>query len=192
MILPIVGALAAGCIGGALMSVIYDFGTIFSNWLGGLLGGPSLGQRKVTLTGMVVDAAIGCALGALSMGLVELANILGEFGADAGNIADGGAAPVRAGQQELRFLRLVQNTERINLPGGGYRIPDILDRAAGMIGEVKNVSELSYTQQLRDYVAYAKANGLQFDLYVRTSTTLSGPLQAAVDAGDINLFKVLP
>jgi hypothetical protein len=103
----------------------------------------------------------------------------------------GGAGPVRLGQQGLDQLGFVQNTSRIRLPGGGYRVPDVLDEAAGVIGEVKNVQSLSYTSQLRDYVAHAQANQMQFDLYVRGSTRLSGPLQEAVDAGDINLFRWL-
>jgi hypothetical protein len=106
--------------------------------------------------------------------------------------ARGGAGPVRVGQQGLDALGVTQNTTRIALPGGGYRVPDILDEAAGVIGEVKNVQSLSYTSQLRDYVSYAQANQLQFDLYVRGSTQLSGPLQQAIDDGFINLWRSLP
>ncbi len=61
-----------------------------------------------------------------------------------------------------------------------------------MIGEVKNVSRLSYSSQLRDFSAYAGSNGLQFNLYVRGGTQLSGPLQGAVDSGGINLIRNLP
>jgi hypothetical protein len=108
------------------------------------------------------------------------------------NTARGGAGPVRVGQQGLDALGVTQNTTRIALPGGGYRVPDILDEAAGVIGEVKNVQSLSYTSQLRDYVSYAQVNQLQFDLYVRGSTQLSGPLQQAIDDGFINLWRSLP
>ncbi len=104
----------------------------------------------------------------------------------------GGAGPVRVGQQGLNAAGVTQNTTRIPLPNGGYRVPDILDIPGGVIGEVKNVQSLSLTAQLRDYVAYAKANGLRFDLHVRTSTTLSGPLQQAVNNGDINLIRSIP
>lgn len=63
-----------------------------------------------------------------------------------------------------------------------------------MIGEVKNVSYQSYTQQLRDYVAIAKDEDLVFVLYVRglNGTRLSGPFQEAIEAGEIVLMKVLP
>lgn len=52
--------------------------------------------------------------------------------------------------------------------------------------------DLSYTAQLRDYVAHAQANGMRFDLYVRESTRLTGPLQQAVDDGLINLIRKMP
>jgi hypothetical protein len=53
---------------------------------------------------------------------------------------------------------------------------------------VKNVGSLSYTNQLRDFAAYARANpGWTFDLYVRPTTQLSGPLQQAIANGDIAL-----
>jgi hypothetical protein len=113
-------------------------------------------------------------------------------GSVATNTARGGAGPVRVGQQGLDALGVTQNTTRIALPGGGYRVPEILDEAAGVIGEVKNVQSLSYTSQLRDYVSYAQANQLQFDLYVRGSTQLSGPAQQAIDDGFTNLWRSLP
>jgi len=109
------------------------------------------------------------------------------------SVTRGGVGPVRVGQEGLDAVGVVQNTTRIPRPSGtGYRVPDILDEAGGVIGEVKNVQSLSFTQQLRDYVWYAGQNDLQFDLYVRGSTTLTGPLQTAVDDGLINLFRDIP
>lgn len=70
-------------------------------------------------------------------------------------------------------------------------MPDVLDRSAGVIGEVKNVANLSYTSQLRDYVAYAQHEGFRFDLTIRRTTELSGPLQDAVSRGDI-VLRYLP
>lgn len=61
-----------------------------------------------------------------------------------------------------------------------------------MLGAVKSLSNLSYSNQLRDFAAYAQQEGLQFKLYVRGSTTLSGPLQAAVDSGTFTLLRNLP
>lgn len=58
--------------------------------------------------------------------------------------------------------------------------------------EVKNVSRLSYTNQLRDFATYARDNELQSNLYVRSGTQISRPLQQAVDSGMINLIRGLP
>jgi Restriction endonuclease fold toxin 7 len=55
-----------------------------------------------------------------------------------------------------------------------------------VLTEVKNVASQSHTQQLRDYAAFASANGLRFDLWVRSTTTLSGPLLDAIEAQTIN------
>jgi RHS repeat-associated protein len=66
-----------------------------------------------------------------------------------------------------------------------YRVPDELDPVAGVLREVKNVSKLSYTSQLRDYAAYAQQQGYTFELVTRQGTELSGPLQAAIERGEI-------
>ncbi|MDZ7578228.1 MAG: putative toxin, partial [Candidatus Nanopelagicales bacterium] len=74
---------------------------------------------------------------------------------------------------------------------GRKRIPDGINKAA--VSEVKNVQNLSYTRQLRDYADYASQNGLRFDLYVRggeSPTTLSRPLEAAVQSGEISLRPI--
>lgn len=65
--------------------------------------------------------------------------------------------------------------------GGRTRIFDGLTDSA--VSEVKNVGYQAYTQQLKDSLSYAQANGLEFNLYVRggvNPTTLSGPLQDAI------------
>ena len=67
------------------------------------------------------------------------------------------------------------------------RVPDVLNHSAKIIGEVKNVGSLSYTSQLKDYAAYAAQNGYTFELTVRSTTQLSGPLQQAVSNGSIVL-----
>jgi len=97
-----------------------------------------------------------------------------------------------AGSEGEAAAGIVKNTQRIPSlsDSAAYRIPDELGN--GVLGEVKNVSNLSYSSQLRDFAAYAQQQGLQFNLYVRGSTTLSGPLQAAVDDGTINLIRKLP
>lgn len=88
---------------------------------------------------------------------------------------------------------IVKNTERIASESGtaAYRVPDILDHSAMVIGEVKNVESLSYTSQLRDFASYASGNGYTFELWVRPTTQLSGPLQEAVSSGEI-VLRFLP
>lgn len=97
-----------------------------------------------------------------------------------------------AGAAGEQAAGIIKNTQRIPSLSGtaSYRIPDELTSTA--LGEVKNVANLSYTNQLRDFAAYAQQEGLGFNLYVRGSTTLSGPLQDAVSAGQINLIRNLP
>ena len=73
--------------------------------------------------------------------------------------------------------------------GGRVRIPDGL--TSTVLSEVKNVGSLSYTQQLRDFASYARANGLRFDLWVRPTTQLTGPLSQEVASGAINL-RIIP
>ncbi|GAA3819456.1 hypothetical protein CSO01_05480 [Cellulomonas soli] len=111
----------------------------------------------------------------------------------AANAAVDGMVGVRAaGAAGEQAAGIIKNTQRIPSLSGtaSYRIPDELTSTA--LGEVKNVANLSYTNQLRDFAAYAEQEGMGFNLYVRDSTTLSGPLQDAVSAGQINLIRSLP
>ncbi len=84
---------------------------------------------------------------------------------------------------------IAKNTARIPSASGtaAFRIPDVLDHGAQMIGEVKNVGRLSFTSQLRDYASYAQTNSYQFQLWVRPGTVLSEPLSAEVAYGNILL-----
>jgi len=65
---------------------------------------------------------------------------------------------------------------------GRNLFPDEVTRIS--LTEVKNVKRLSFTRQLRDYNKYAKDTGRKFILVTRTRR-ISGPLQDAIDAGDI-------
>ena len=96
------------------------------------------------------------------------------------------AAVRAAGQSGENAAGIVKNTARIPSSTGSaaYRIPDELGN--GVLGEVKNVKSLSYSSQLQDFVSYAQTNSLRFNLYVRESTTFSGPLQNLIDTGVIN------
>jgi hypothetical protein len=68
-----------------------------------------------------------------------------------------------------------------------YRIPDELLHDQKILREIKNVSSQSYTNQLKDFNAWAKQNGYQFILEVRPGAKLSGPLQEAIKNGEIIL-----
>jgi RHS repeat-associated protein len=72
--------------------------------------------------------------------------------------------------------------------GGKARVPDGL--TAETLSEVKNVARLSYTAQLRAYVAYSQAKGLEFDLFVRASTRLSAPLVDLETQGVIQIKHI--
>lgn len=72
-----------------------------------------------------------------------------------------------------------------------YRVPDVLDKAARIMAEVKNARLITYTSQLADYVAYAQAEGLAFYLFVRAGASLSPAVQAAVDRGLI-ILRTIP
>ncbi|MGH3391007.1 MAG: putative toxin, partial [Actinomadura sp.] len=100
-----------------------------------------------------------------------------------------GPDPCRVGQAGERAAGITKNTNKVQI-NGRTRIPDELN--ATTIGEVKNVKYQHLSTQLKDDLAYARQNGLQFNLYVRSDTRLSGPLQELVDAGRINLVRNLP
>jgi hypothetical protein len=103
----------------------------------------------------------------------------------------GGAAPVRLGQAGEDAVRGVFNIgSKVKIPiNGRFRIPNGMTPTT--LSEVKNVKALSFTRQLRDFADYAQQTGRRFDLYVRPSTTLSGPLRDAIGLGTINL-KFIP
>ena len=67
-----------------------------------------------------------------------------------------------------------------------------METETGMKGWATRVSYLSYTNQLRDFVAYAQQENLTFELTVRNGTKLSGPLQQAIAAGQITLKTFKP
>ena len=73
--------------------------------------------------------------------------------------------------------------------GGRTRIPDGLTTKT--LSEIKNLKHLSATSQIRDFVRYAQKETLTMDLYVRRSTTFSGPMEKLISSGLVNL-KFLP
>ncbi|MFC0583873.1 RHS repeat-associated core domain-containing protein, partial [Ralstonia solanacearum] len=136
-------------------------------------------------------------------GLIELGLIANEIAtADVPMIGGGlGGAVARSttrmagqigrdGEAAVRASCDIGSKETLTI-NGRTRIPDGLIPGVSL-SEVKNVSRQSATQQIRDYVAYAEANGLRVDLYTRTDTRLSGPMQQMISDGRINLLPILP
>ena len=90
-----------------------------------------------------------------------------------------------------RAVRAVYNIGPMKLfiVFGRQRIPDGVTGSA--ISEVNNRAYQALTLQLRDYVEIAHREELRFDLYLRSNTQVSGPLQQLIDHRVIHR-KVIP
>jgi|GEM_PF-741854 len=84
-----------------------------------------------------------------------------------------------------RAVGITGHKTRIMMPNGKTRVPDFIDTTRGVLTEVKNVRSLNFTRQLRDYHTFAQNNRLTFELFVRSDTKLSRPLQNAINQGTI-------
>jgi RHS repeat-associated protein len=117
--------------------------------------------------------------------LGRLAAMLGR-----GSAARGATAAARqlgrAGEAAVRAAHDIGPSQAIKI-GGRTRFPDGLTSTT--LSEVKNVQSLSYTSQLRDYAAFARQEGLTFNLYVRPGAQLSQPLLDA-RAGRVNILEI--
>jgi nucleotide-binding universal stress UspA family protein len=109
---------------------------------------------------------------------------MGEGGEGARTRVEAAQQLGRTGEAAVRALHDIGPSQSIKI-GDRTRFPDGLTPTT--LSEVKNVQSLSYTSQLRDYAAFARQEGLAFDLYVRQGAHLSGPLQEAIRSGAINL-----
>ena len=107
------------------------------------------------------------------------------------NPLTGTALARQLGQEGENAVGITGPKVGIEMPSGATRFPDAFDKDTNVLDEVKNVSSLSYTQQLRDYAAYTQQRGGTFNLWVRPSTRLSGPLLQAKNAGQI-IVKYIP
>jgi RHS repeat-associated protein len=100
-------------------------------------------------------------------------------GMEAGIVAS--AAKGKAGEV---LVDIVKNTRHIESATGtaAYRIPDILDRGNKVIGDVKNFSRTLYmSDQLRDFIAYAKDRGYTLVLRVADPSRVSKKLRQEVE-----------
>jgi RHS repeat-associated protein len=98
------------------------------------------------------------------------------------------------GQAGETISGILKNTQRINSLTGTaqYHIPDQLLKSQRLISEVKNVAQLSLTNQIKDYSAFAQQEVYTFELWVRETTKLSQPLQKLIDNGQIILKHLEP
>jgi hypothetical protein len=106
------------------------------------------------------------------------------------NRAIGRIAEDVSGINQANKVRIPSATETAN-----YRIPDELTSTT--LREIKNVSYLDYTPQLRDFVAYSQQNNLQMQLWIRPNFTIYGPgttispqLQNVINKGFIRIFTI--
>lgn len=70
-----------------------------------------------------------------------------------------------------------------------YRIPDRITPTT--VEEVKNVSRLSYTRQIKDYQLYANSVNKQLIIHARPTTCFTGPMRRLIDDGSI-FVKIIP
>jgi hypothetical protein len=74
---------------------------------------------------------------------------------------------------------------------GQKRVPDQLDDTARTLTEVKNTQYQPYTRQLRDMAEWAKREGYEFLLKVRTDARLSKPLLEAEKRGEVVIERCI-
>ncbi len=145
--------------------------------------------------------AFGRAFGATLIAAVPFAKSVRGRSASAAESASttmrasrGGAAVVRMGQAGERAAGITGPKSKVG-PGmstrSGYRIPDNVNRNTRTLTEVKNVSRLDFTPQLKDYYNWCQQNGYKMVLYTRRDTQLSKPLQDLIRQGKIE-HKFLP
>jgi hypothetical protein len=61
------------------------------------------------------------------------------------------------------------------------RIPDAIDHAEKSLTEVKNKAKVYLTNQMKDFIAYAKKNDYTFNLVTKKGAELSKPLMKALE-----------
>lgn len=83
-------------------------------------------------------------------------------------------------------LGLIKNTKMLEQTSF---IPDFINRVTRVIYEVKNVSSLSFTEQLHGYSDWAITNNFTFVIYVGEGAEISGTLRADAQNG---LLEIRP
>jgi hypothetical protein len=140
---------------------------------------PVLDAATVALAGSL-EARLGLA-GVSALGAGRLANDL-AYQARSSTSGASGPSTGAAGQSKCPYP---QSFARISI-NGRTRIPDIMRLLSQIMGDVKNVQNLSLTRQMQDFIdifrQYQASNpDWQFQLFVNTTTKISGPLQELLD-----------
>jgi len=165
--------------------ISFDVYTLINHWNSGC------GNISSDLLALGLDVVSALLPFAVGLGMVA------RLGSKADNVVKLAAKMdnVReTGQIGEKLANIIKNTKHIEslTNTAKYRIPDQLLDLEGIITEVKNVKYLDYTNQLKDYVAYAKKYGYTFELIVRMNTEISKSLQKVIDIGEIILRRRLP
>jgi RHS repeat-associated protein len=208
----IIGA-AIGAIVGAVGYTAYTAATGSAFNVGSMLlaaGGGAVAGAFIGSGVGLIAAASGAAAGAAGAATTAAEVAAGASGtAAAANTACGGdmcaseaqsasqtatAAAQALGKAGEAAANIVKNTVRIPslTQTANYRIPDQLLPNLNILSEVKNVQYLGLTNQIEDFLMYAEQQGYVFQLFVRESTRLSGPLMALEEAGRIVVLRILP
>ena len=145
---------------------------------------------KYILGGIVIGGVVGSILGYVGGSFFSASGFL--YNSVTGASAATMEAVRRLGALGERLAGIIKNTTRIPSATGtaNYRIPDVLDSANKIIGEVKYVNSLSFTAQLEDFYRYSKEMGYQFILYIKPETKLSSTLKGLIEAGEIIVFFI--
>ncbi|MFE7037862.1 putative toxin, partial [Streptomyces sp. NPDC057621] len=126
--------------------------------------------------------------------VVELGLVGGSSVGSAGVVAESGVGAMAAGKaHEAAILQGLMGQQTMIASATGtaaYRFLDALPPGIGAI-EVKWVSRLALTNQLKDFILFAQAQRLEFYLITRFDTVLSRPLRALIDSGVINWIPEL-
>ena len=173
---------AVGAVFGGVVAARSDSNIIAGIGLGAAAGA-LIGTGAGIAAGVALAGSITASTGAVMAGGSALSAAIGSGGLRAGvsnlSQASNGAATAaqvseshmqqvyRQGQAGEQAANIVKNTMRIPSLSGtaAYRIPDGLDVVNKILTEVKNYSgTLSYTRQLRDFVAWSQANGYTMHL----------------------------
>jgi len=90
---------------------------------------------------------------------------------------------VRLGREGERKSRILKTYARIDSITGtaAYRIPDSLLRRQRLLIEVKNVSQLRFTRQLRDYLYFSMSERFKFILRTHATTSIHPELQRLIN-----------